>query len=63
MFRCLTVLLALFSNYSCGPSRFVKPLDKKEQAVNGSLGGALFEYSNLGFANYLKAVGDFIALY
>lgn len=43
----LMILLVFFLQYSCAPSRFVKPLDKKQQAVNVSLGGALFEYSNL----------------
>jgi hypothetical protein len=32
---------------SCAPSRFVKPLEAKQQAVNLSLGGALIEYSGL----------------
>ena len=32
---------------SCAPSRFVKPLAKKQQAVNLSLGGALIRYSSL----------------
>lgn len=38
-------LLYLFS--SCAPSRFVKPLEKNQQAVNLSLGGPLFEYSDM----------------
>ncbi|MDQ6813520.1 MAG: hypothetical protein M3040_07290 [Bacteroidota bacterium] len=32
---------------SCAPARFVKPLQKKQQAVNVSLGGALISYSKL----------------
>jgi hypothetical protein len=31
---------------SCAPSRFVKPLNAKQQAVNLSLGGPLFEFHN-----------------
>lgn len=29
---------------SCAPQRFVKPLEKKQQAVNASFGGVLFDY-------------------
>jgi hypothetical protein len=32
---------------SCAPSRFVKPLNKKEQAINVALGGPLFAYNEL----------------
>jgi hypothetical protein len=32
--------------YACSPVRFVKPLAKKEQAVNVSLGGSLIKYGN-----------------
>ncbi len=32
---------------SCAPTRFVKPLAKKQQAVNLSLGGPLISYSKL----------------
>ena len=30
---------------SCAPQRFVKPLEKNEQAVNASFGGVLFDYN------------------
>jgi hypothetical protein len=32
---------------SCAPSRFVKPLQKDQQAVSVALGGSLFEYGGL----------------
>lgn len=41
----LTFFILIFS--SCAPSRFVKPLDKKQQALNLSLGGPLINYSSL----------------
>ena len=33
--------------FACAPSRFVKPLDKGQQAVNVSLGGPLIEFGGL----------------
>jgi hypothetical protein len=39
--------LVMFTVISCAPTRFVKPLAKKQQAVNLSLGGALISYSKL----------------
>jgi hypothetical protein len=39
------VLLYLFS--SCAPARFVKPLEKDQQAINLSVGGPLIEYGSL----------------
>jgi hypothetical protein len=33
--------------YSCAPSRFVKPLNKKQQAVDLALGGPLIAYKNV----------------
>lgn len=30
---------------SCAPQRFVKPLEKQQQALNASLGGVLFDYN------------------
>ncbi len=39
------IFLIYFS--SCAPTRFVKPLDKKEQAVNLSLGGPVIGYNNI----------------
>ena len=32
---------------SCAPSRFVKPLNKKEQVLNLSVGGPVVDYNNL----------------
>lgn len=39
--------LWIFALASCAPVRFVKPLAKKQQAVNVAVGGPLFDYSNL----------------
>jgi hypothetical protein len=33
--------------WSCAPTRFVKPLDKNQQAVNVSLGGPVIEFGDL----------------
>ena len=38
--------IGLIFVFSCAPSRFVRPLEKKESAVNLSLGGPLFKYGN-----------------
>lgn len=46
MLRNLVILL-LTSLSACAPARFVKPLEKNEQAVNLSLGGPLFEFSDM----------------
>ena len=43
----LVMLLIILYLGSCAPSRFVKPLAKKQQAVNLSLGGPLIDYSDL----------------
>lgn len=42
-FLCLLLLCVA----SCAPSRFVKPLAKKQKAVNLAVGGALFGYGKL----------------
>lgn len=34
----------MFLLYACAPQRFVKPLEKQEQALNASFGGVLFDY-------------------
>jgi hypothetical protein len=39
----VAVSISIFA--SCAPSRFVKPLQKKEQAVSFSLGGPVIKYS------------------
>lgn len=44
--RFIVFLVAIIL-YSCAPARFVKPLAEKQQAVNLSLGGSLFEYNNI----------------
>jgi hypothetical protein len=43
VFACFLIIWVM----SCAPARFVKPLAKKQQAVNLSLGGALISYSKL----------------
>ncbi len=45
-FQQITSLLFLFLS-SCAPSRFVKPLDKKEQAVNIAVGGPVISYNDI----------------
>lgn len=47
MRRTLAASLVIITIASCAPTRFVKPLAKKQQAVNLSLGGALIKYSKL----------------
>jgi hypothetical protein len=47
MHRIVWAGLIILSIVSCAPTRFVKPLAKKQQAVNLSLGGALISYSKL----------------
>ncbi len=48
MKKTLTLyLICLVVMSSCAPSRFVKPLQKNQQAVNVALGGPLFEYSDV----------------
>jgi hypothetical protein len=47
MNRTLLVILVIATIVSCAPTRFVKPLAKKQQAVNLSAGGALISYSKL----------------
>jgi hypothetical protein len=45
---CNAVALIFLSTlFACAPSRFVKPLDKGQQAVNLSLGGPLIEFGGL----------------
>lgn len=41
LFSCMLCFVA-----ACGPTRFVKPLEKNQQAVNLSLGGALIKKGN-----------------
>ena len=43
---CGSPILLMLWVVSCAPSRFVKPLDKKQSAVNLSVGGPLFKYGN-----------------
>lgn len=43
----LFAVISFFVFYSCAPSRFVKPLIKKQQAINLSADGPLISYSNL----------------
>ena len=38
------LILSVFFIYACSPTRFVKPLAKKQSAVNLSLGGPLIKY-------------------
>ncbi len=45
--RNLIIILFLFFISSCASSRFVKPLDKKRQAVNVSLGGPLIAFKSI----------------
>ena len=47
MQRIVFASLIILTIASCAPTRFVKPLAKKQQAVNLSLGGALIDYSDL----------------
>ncbi|MBK9319173.1 MAG: hypothetical protein IPM91_10340 [Bacteroidetes bacterium] len=42
---CVVSLIAGLFISSCAPQRFVKPLEKQQQAVNASLGGVLFDYN------------------
>lgn len=42
-FKILIVISSCFI-FSCSPTRFVKPLDKKQHAANVSLGGPLIKY-------------------
>ncbi len=42
---CVVSLIAGLFFFSCAPQRFVKPLEKQQQAVNASLGGVLFDYN------------------
>ncbi len=44
LFCALIIILCICS---CAPTRFVKPLDKGQKAVNLSLGGPLINYSKL----------------
>lgn len=45
-FNCywLSILTGIYFS-SCAPQRFVKPLEKDQQAVNASIGGVLFDYN------------------
>ena len=47
MQRIVFASLIILAIASCAPTRFVKPLAKKQHAVNLSLGGALIDYSDL----------------
>ena len=46
MIKNALVFFSIAFIWSCAPTRFVKPLDKGEQAVNLSLGGAVIGYSS-----------------
>jgi hypothetical protein len=39
--------LLIMAIFSCAPTRFVKPLAKKQKAINVSVGGALISYGDL----------------
>jgi hypothetical protein len=43
--------------FSCAPSRFVRPLGKKQQAVTANFGGALFHFAGTVIPMPLTAVG------
>ncbi|MEO5647945.1 MAG: hypothetical protein ABIQ56_06250 [Chitinophagaceae bacterium] len=47
MIKKLLLPITICFIYSCAPSRFVKPLDAKQQAINVSLGGPIINYSDL----------------
>jgi hypothetical protein len=47
VFRNIMLILIYSLLFACAPSRFVKPLDKGQQAVNLSLGGPLIEFGGL----------------
>ncbi len=47
MKKLLYPLFIILAICSCAPTRFVKPLDKGQKAVNLSLGGPLIDYSDL----------------
>ncbi|MBK9320054.1 MAG: hypothetical protein IPM91_15500 [Bacteroidetes bacterium] len=42
---CVVSLITGLFISSCAPQRFVKPLEKQQQAGNASLGGVLFDYN------------------
>jgi hypothetical protein len=46
MHKNVLILIFLITITSCAPSRFVKPLDKKQSAANISLGGPLIKYGS-----------------
>ncbi len=43
----IIILLFIIVNFSCAPSRFVKPLAKGEQAINIAAGGPVVTYSSI----------------
>jgi hypothetical protein len=43
----ILITLILVFVFGCAPTHFVKPLDKKQSAVNVSLGGPLIKYNEL----------------
>ena len=47
MIKYASAFVSIVFIWSCAPARFVKPLDKDQQAVNVSLGGAIIGYSNI----------------
>ena len=47
MIKTTVLPLLICFMYSCAPTRFVKPLNQDQQAVNLSLGGPLIDYSDL----------------
>ncbi len=44
MYKRLFIAFCCFSIYSCAPSHFVKPLEKKQHAANVSFGGPLIKF-------------------
>jgi hypothetical protein len=47
MQKLMLVGLLIMAIFSCAPTRFVKPLAKKQKAINVSVGGALISYGDL----------------
>lgn len=44
MYKRLFIILCCLAAYSCAPSHFVKPLEKKQHAANITLGGPLIKF-------------------
>lgn len=47
MIKKILLPISICIIYSCSPTRFVKPLDAKQKALNLSLGGPLLDYHSL----------------